>query len=268
MPQWPVTNVFNPPSEPGTDYGTPLGTPLYAPVAGRVTTQNTGSTGWGRSVQITPQNIGFGRALPPFGVIGAGHLNDFAVSNGEQVAAGQLLGHTGNSGDSTGPHVEIFIKNAVGQFLNPKGYPAIVEGFFSSTNQINPTGQSNTPTLPNPLSNPLDAIGSAITGAESSFVKTATNLALMAAGGLLVAVGLILLAIAVTGKNPVSRVVGAAKVATPQGRALSAVQGARRRPAPPQAAPEPAQEPEFRAGGRRLDITPEARARLRERMAS
>ena len=46
------------------------------------------------------------------------HLNGFAVSNGTNVSAGQLIGYTGNTGVSTGDHLHFGIsKNGV--YVNP-----------------------------------------------------------------------------------------------------------------------------------------------------
>ena len=49
------------------------------------------------------------------------HLNGFAISNGTNVSAGQLIGYTGSSGVSTGDHLHFGIsKNGV--YVNPCSY--------------------------------------------------------------------------------------------------------------------------------------------------
>ena len=46
------------------------------------------------------------------------HLNGFAISNGTNVSAGQLIGYTGSTGVSTGDHLHFGIsKNGV--YVNP-----------------------------------------------------------------------------------------------------------------------------------------------------
>ena len=49
------------------------------------------------------------------------HLNGFAVSNGTNVSAGQLIGYTGSSGVSTGDHLHFGI-SLNGVYVNPCNY--------------------------------------------------------------------------------------------------------------------------------------------------
>ena len=50
-----------------------------------------------------------------------GHLSQVAVKHGERVERGQLIGYTGNTGRSSGPHLhyEILVK---GRSVNPRAY--------------------------------------------------------------------------------------------------------------------------------------------------
>lgn len=50
-----------------------------------------------------------------------GHLNDFAVKNGQHVNAGDLLGHAGSTGFSTGNHLHFGLKEG-GRFIDPSPY--------------------------------------------------------------------------------------------------------------------------------------------------
>ncbi len=81
----------------GTDIAAPIGTPVFAPDAGVV-------------LDAGPAN-GFGLAVyiqHPDGTITVyGHINQFFVSAGQQVAAGQQIAEVGNRGQSTGPHLHI-----------------------------------------------------------------------------------------------------------------------------------------------------------------
>jgi hypothetical protein len=50
-----------------------------------------------------------------------GHLNDFSVKDGQHVQAGDLLGHAGNTGHSTGNHLHFGLKEN-GHFIDPSPY--------------------------------------------------------------------------------------------------------------------------------------------------
>lgn len=83
----------------GTDIGVPVGTPIYAVADGIVDTsvsnQSYSITGWGNYVKI---NHGSEDTL-------YAHLERPTVSGGELVKQGQLIGYSGNTGRSTGPHL-------------------------------------------------------------------------------------------------------------------------------------------------------------------
>jgi murein DD-endopeptidase MepM/ murein hydrolase activator NlpD len=50
-----------------------------------------------------------------------GHLQKLNVQNGQRVERGAVIGYTGNTGRSSGPHLhyEIMVK---GQAVNPRAY--------------------------------------------------------------------------------------------------------------------------------------------------
>lgn len=79
----------------GVDFGVPVGTPIYAPAAGR-------------SVQFTNDGS-FGTAVCLEHADGwytlYAHLSQAAIPLGRVVTPGQLIGHSGNTGVSTGPHL-------------------------------------------------------------------------------------------------------------------------------------------------------------------
>ncbi|WP_409332011.1 M23 family metallopeptidase [Trujillonella humicola] len=81
----------------GIDIAAPIGTPIYAPEGGVV-------------LHAGPAN-GFGLAVyiqHPDGTITVyGHINQYFVRAGQQVAAGQQIAAVGNRGQSTGPHLHI-----------------------------------------------------------------------------------------------------------------------------------------------------------------
>jgi murein DD-endopeptidase MepM/ murein hydrolase activator NlpD len=86
--RWGVTHF-------GLDIAAAIGTPVYAATAGVV--QRAGSaTGFGLAVYIR----GDDGAVTVYG-----HVNEYYVSAGERVSAGELIAEVGNRGQSTGPHL-------------------------------------------------------------------------------------------------------------------------------------------------------------------
>lgn len=79
----------------GVDYGVPVGTPVYAPAAGEVVPHtNDGSFG----VSVCLRHDDGWHTL-------YAHLSSAAVHIGQRVRARELLGYSGNTGLSTGPHL-------------------------------------------------------------------------------------------------------------------------------------------------------------------
>lgn len=84
----------------GNDFAYPIGTKVYAVACGKVTVARADSkgidAGGGLMIFIEHPNGLETRYM---------HLSDFAVEVGDQVQKGQLIGYTGNTGASTGPHL-------------------------------------------------------------------------------------------------------------------------------------------------------------------
>jgi murein DD-endopeptidase MepM/ murein hydrolase activator NlpD len=86
---------------PGVDFGAPRGTPIYAPLTGTVrATGNTdlvpGCYSWGKWTLIDHAN-GLSTLYA--------HQDVISVSPGQSVSTGEIIGYTGNTGYSTGPHL-------------------------------------------------------------------------------------------------------------------------------------------------------------------
>ncbi len=81
----------------GIDYRANIGTPVFAAASGRIVITSTGwSGGYGNQIVV---DHGGGRATR------YAHLSSFAVSSGQTVGRGQVIGYSGNTGRSTGPHL-------------------------------------------------------------------------------------------------------------------------------------------------------------------
>jgi murein DD-endopeptidase MepM/ murein hydrolase activator NlpD len=92
----------------GLDIATDKGGPVYATADGHVVT--AGLTGdYGNLIQI---DHGFGLATR------YGHLSAFAVTAGQPVKRGDIIGYVGSTGRSTGPHLHYEIL-ANGRPINP-----------------------------------------------------------------------------------------------------------------------------------------------------
>jgi murein DD-endopeptidase MepM/ murein hydrolase activator NlpD len=93
----------------GNDFATPVGTPLVAMSSGTVTFVGQDG-GYGNKIEIEYWD----------GTVSwYAHLNNFNVSVGQQVSPGDLVGTTGNTGSSTGPHLHLEIHPGGGTAVNP-----------------------------------------------------------------------------------------------------------------------------------------------------
>lgn len=102
--------------EMGTDFGMPVGTQIQTPVGGTIQLRDDGKANWGKAVYVK---------MPNGWTYFVGHMSSFAVSDGEQVSAGSVLGVSGgdpsdpSSGNSTGPHVEVQFQDPSGHVVDP-----------------------------------------------------------------------------------------------------------------------------------------------------
>lgn len=93
----------------GVDIANVTGTPIYAAGDGRVLVANFSSGGYGKRIKLV-HRYGYSSVYA--------HLNSIAVSSGQYVKRGQLIGRMGSTGRSTGPHLHIEIL-LNGKHLNP-----------------------------------------------------------------------------------------------------------------------------------------------------
>ncbi|MER5351760.1 M23 family metallopeptidase [Kitasatospora sp. NPDC002551] len=98
----------------GVDFAVPQGTPLLA--VGNATVVSAGWDGaYGKEVVL---RLADGRYAQ------YAHMSSLSVSAGQRVAAGQQIGRSGNTGNSTGPHLHFEIRSAnqYGRVINPIAY--------------------------------------------------------------------------------------------------------------------------------------------------
>lgn len=90
----PITGIERP--HLGTDWATPVGTPVYAVADGNVNLAITGHPMAGNYIELRNGRRYVTRYL---------HLDRLSVKAGQQVKKGDLIGYSGNTGLSTGPHL-------------------------------------------------------------------------------------------------------------------------------------------------------------------
>jgi hypothetical protein len=108
--QYPITQRFgeNPsiyarfgkPGHNGVDWGTPTGTPILSAADGKIIRVGYDENGYGNYVVI--QHDGFQTLYA--------HLSSVVVSPNANVRAGDLVGYSGSTGYSTGPHLHFELR--------------------------------------------------------------------------------------------------------------------------------------------------------------
>lgn len=98
--EWPITQGYGEKItsqfHTGIDYGCPMNTPILASAEGTVVFAAWDKTGYGNFVIVEHKD---GNATC------YAHLSDISVKRWQNVRQGELLGHSGTTGNSTGPHL-------------------------------------------------------------------------------------------------------------------------------------------------------------------
>jgi murein DD-endopeptidase MepM/ murein hydrolase activator NlpD len=115
---WPVNGTLSSPfgyrwgrMHEGIDISVPEGTPIRAAKPGRVIL--AASTGGYGNYTCVDHGGGLSSCYA--------HQSSYAVSPGDQVAQGDVIGYSGNTGSSTGPHLHFEIR-VNGSAVDPLGY--------------------------------------------------------------------------------------------------------------------------------------------------
>lgn len=125
----------------GMDMGTPVGTPVHAPLTGTI--RDTGNTdavpgcySWGKWVLLDHPN-GLSSMFA--------HLSQISTTPGQKVNTGDIIGYSGNTGYSTGPHLHytLYVKDAVqvkqfNQFKSVTSCGAAKSPFAAIEGYLNP----------------------------------------------------------------------------------------------------------------------------------
>lgn len=100
------------PTHAGMDFKTNIGTPIVTPRAGSVTRTNWNHAANGNCVEVQYQDGTLAKFL---------HLNENLVQAGQRVTAGTVVGKSGNTGHSTGPHLHYQLEQG-GRVVDPIKY--------------------------------------------------------------------------------------------------------------------------------------------------
>jgi len=93
------------PGHNGIDFACPTGTRIVSVAPGQVTQVRTDATGYGHHVRVA-HTASNGRKFEAI----YGHFSKNMVEPGQMVAYGTILGLSGNTGNSTGPHLHFEIR--------------------------------------------------------------------------------------------------------------------------------------------------------------
>jgi hypothetical protein len=112
----------------GIDLAMPKGTELHSIADGLVTKVYDGSTNIGYGVKVHTDN---GTDMV------WGHMDKVSVHKGDFIQQGDLLGLSGNSGHSTGPHLH-FGEMQNGHFIDPTSDVDLLQKFSGATEMVKP----------------------------------------------------------------------------------------------------------------------------------
>ncbi|MDT0201997.1 M23 family metallopeptidase [Nocardioides sp. AE5] len=94
----------------GLDFAAPKGTPVMSVTSGTVTSVASAGA-YGQRIIITTDK---GEEL------WYAHLSAYAVSVGDQVRPGEVVGYVGSTGNSTGPHLHLEVRPGAGDPVDPR----------------------------------------------------------------------------------------------------------------------------------------------------
>lgn len=164
------------------DFRAAVGTPVYASESGTVDwvqkwdgKTKTGNQSYGNLVRITHKSYD-GKRLQTY----YAHLDSVAVVYGQAVTEGQIIGYSGNTGNSTGPHLHYEVR-LNGNRVNPlnwldddfgKAYDYVILGDYTSV--VRPESEKEEPAMD--LKSDTFKIGPAGTNDKNAVAKVADNL--------------------------------------------------------------------------------------------
>ena len=142
-----ITNDYSSGGHQGIDYGVPVGTPVYAADDG-IVVKSMAITEGGSPGRGTPARAPNGKLYRSYGeyiqIQHSGlntyyaHLSKRLVESGTRVKRGQLIGYSGNTGNSSGPHLHFEVRKN-GTVVNPHDFmsDSVTQKHGNYTYQLN-----------------------------------------------------------------------------------------------------------------------------------
>jgi hypothetical protein len=122
----------------GVDLGVPVGTAVFAAEGGTVEqVANTGRVGYGQQILIKD----FDGTYELYG-----HLSSTgSLKQGDQVATGTQIAQSGNTGNSTGPHLHFEVRSSsnYGSDIDPLRWLGMATNATTHAGTVTPTGFTN-----------------------------------------------------------------------------------------------------------------------------
>jgi murein DD-endopeptidase MepM/ murein hydrolase activator NlpD len=149
---------------PGVDYGVQTGTNVYAHDSGTVTIVGNGG-GYGNYIEIDHGSYRTRYA----------HLKSIGVSRGQKVSAGQVIAKSGNTGNSTGPHLhfEVLVN---GKKVNPAPYLVGAGTSSASSSAAGTSRRGNSSTITDLESLSSTGINSVLDSFKSNSYSNLSNM--------------------------------------------------------------------------------------------
>ncbi len=102
----------------GVDMAAPLGTPIYSVADGVVVSVTSGPS---QGDYVVIEHVGKDGSVYRSSYLHQ-YMDQITVHEGQQVSAGDQIGHVGNSGRSTGAHLHFEVRDASGAAIDPLGW--------------------------------------------------------------------------------------------------------------------------------------------------
>jgi hypothetical protein len=136
----------------GVDIGVRTGTPVMSASGGRVTRVANDPDGYGLWIEVN-----HGQHSTRYA-----HLSRQNVGVGDIITPGQVIGLSGNTGSSTGPHLHFEVRDSRGRPLDPSPFLSGASIIGSSNPNSPDSPYNHSPEIVTPPTNPIQSMATAL----------------------------------------------------------------------------------------------------------